>query len=294
MYEIKNDNNNDNKDNNNDNKDNNNDNKDNNNDNNNIIVINEFNDNSNNFNKFLITNNNYIFDSYPSVKFIIFYDENYENNIINLVKNNNEKDYIKKNKDLISIEKDILNQYFNNKNTLYLNDQIYYRNTLLLSILNVFLFNNEEWDTIKETMIDKILFQEIKEYKNIIINNIICDFNNKYLYFSDKDKEKELFSSSSFEDDENNYDLMENIYKQIYTHFKNEMHFIKTSLLNYNSLINDHMKLTYNESNSLKNDEDIGNYLKNSIMALIKSEEEEYLINKKKFMKLLLINQKVK
>ena len=174
-----------------------------------------------------------------------------------------------------------MSQYFNNKKTLYLNDQIYYRNTILLSTINIFLFNNEEWDKTKESIIDKLLFKEIKGNKSTIINNIICDFNNKYLYYIDKDKEKELFSSSSsFVYDENIYDLMENVYKQIYTHFKNEMHFIKTSLLNYNSLINDHMKLTFDDNNSSKKDEDVGDYLKKSILSLIKSEEEQYLLER--------------
>ena len=76
--------------------------------------------------------------------------------------------------------------------------------------------------------------------------------------------------------------MLENISKQTYTHFKNEMNFIKTSLLNFNSLINDHMKLTYNENNPLKDNEDIADYLRNSIFSLIQSEEEEYLQKREK------------
>ena len=124
------------------------------------------------------------------------------------------------------------------------------------------------------------------------MNNIICNFNNKLLYYSDKEKEKDLFSSNISTDDENNYNLIENIYKQTYTHFKNEMNYIKTSLLNYNSLINDHMKITYNENNPLKNNEDIADYLRNSIFTLIQSEEEDYLQERQKIYENFVINSK--
>ena len=93
-------------------------------------------------------------------------------------------------------------------------------------------------------------------------------------------------------DDENNFNLMDNIYKQTYTHFKNEMNFIKTSLLNFNSLINDHMKITFNENNPLNNNEDIADYLRNSISSLVKSEEENYLVERKKIYEEFLSDSK--
>lgn len=258
----------------------------------NVINMKDENDNNENKDRMLITCKDYKFDLYPSVQFNFYYDENYDDNVIPLINDNIDNDYIKKNEKIIAIEKDILNQYFNNKNTLYLNDQIYYRNTLLLSVINIFLYDNEEWEKNKESIIDKISIKRIKDYKNIIINNIICNFNNKLLYYSDKEKEKDLFNSNTSTDDENNYNLIENIYKQTYTHFKNEMNYIKTSLLNYNSLINDHMKITYNENNPLKNNEDIGDYLRNSIITLIKSEEEEYLQERQKIYENFIINSK--
>ena len=245
-------------------------------------------------NKIFITSSNFIFNSYPSIQFNLYFEEDiHENNItISLIKENLEKDYKEKNEKILLIEKNILQEYFNNKNTLYLNDQIYYRNTLLLSTINIILFNEEEWEKNKEIVIDKLKVKEIKGNKDIIINNLIYNFNIKSLYYSDKEKERDLFNSNTSMDDENNFNLMDNIYKQTYTHFKNEMNFIKTSLLNFNSLINDHMKITFNENNPLNNNEDIADYLRNSISSLIKSEEENYLVERKKMYEEFLSNSK--
>ena len=245
-------------------------------------------------NKILITSSNFIFNSYPSIQFNLYFDEDVnENNItISLIKENLEKDYKEKNEKILLIEKNILQEYFNNKNTLYLNDQIYYRNTLLLSTINIILFNEEEWEKNKEIVIDKLNIKEIKGNKDIIINNMIYNFNIKSLYYSDKEKERDLFNSNTSMDDENNFNLMDNIYKQTYTHFKNEMNFIKTSLLNFNSLINDHMKITFNENNPLNNNEDIADYLRNSISSLVKSEEENYLVERKKIYEEFLSDSK--
>ena len=244
-------------------------------------------------NKILITNSNYIFDSYPSIQFNFYFEDDIYENRIDLIRQKLEKDYKEKNEKLNSVEKNILNEYFNNKNTLYLNDQIYYRNKLLLSIMNIFLYDEEEWEKNKEIIFDKINLKEIKGNKDIIINNIICNIKTKSLYSSNKEKERGLFNSNTSMDDENCFNLTDNIYKQTYTHFKNEMNFIKTSLLNFNSLINDHMKITFNENNPLNNNnEDIGDYLRNSISSLIKSEEENYLEERTKMYEDFINNSK--
>ena len=244
-------------------------------------------------NKILITNSNYIFDSYPSIQFNFYFEDNIYENRIDLIRQNLEKDYKEKNEKLNSVEKNILNEYFNNRNTLYLNDQIYYRNKLLLSTMNIFLYDEEEWEKNKEIIFDKINLKEIKGNKDIIINNIICNIKTKSLYSSNKEKERDLFNSNTSMDDENCFNLTDNIYKQTYTHFKNEMNFIKTSLLNFNSLINDHMKITFNENNPLNNNnEDIGDYLRNSISSLIKSEEENYLEERTKMYEDFINNSK--
>ena len=244
-------------------------------------------------NKILITNSNYIFDSYPSIQFNFYFEDDIYENRIDLIRQKLEKDYKEKNEKLNSIEKNILNEYFNNKNTLYLNDQIYYRNKLLLSTMNIILYDEEEWEKNKETIFDKINLKEIKGNKDIIINNIICNIKTKSLYSSNKEKERDLFNSNTSMDDENCFNLTDNIYKQTYTHFKNEMNFIKTSLLNFNSLINDHMKITFNENNPLNNNnEDIGDYLRNSISSLIKSEEENYLEERTKMYEDFINNSK--
>ena len=226
----------------------------------------------------LITTKDFIFNSYPSIKFI-FYSSDSES--INLLKENLEKNYKEENEKIKSIEKDILNKYFNNKNTLYINDQIYYRSSSLFSTMNIILYDDEEWEKNKETILDKIKIKAVKGYKDIIINNIIYNINKNIMYYSDKDKEGDLFSSNSSYDGDHDSNLIDIIHQFTYTHFKNEMNFIKTCLLNFNSLINDHMKITYNVTN-IDNNNDIGDFLKNNIMPLIEKEEETYVSERQK------------
>ena len=226
----------------------------------------------------LITTKDFIFNSYPSIKFI-FYSSDSES--INLLKENLEKNYKEKNEKIKSIEKDILNKYFNNKNTLYINDQIYYRSSSLFSTMNIILYDDEDWEKNKETILDKIKINAVKGYKDIIINNIIYNINKNIMYYSDKDKEGDLFSSNSSYDGDHDSNLIDIIHQFTYTHFKNEMNFIKTCLLNFNSLINDHMKITYNVTN-IDNNNDIGDFLKNNIMPLIEKEEETYVSERQK------------
>ena len=225
----------------------------------------------------LITPTDYKFNAYPSIIFKFYFSENYEKDIIPLMNKNLEKEYIEKNENLKLFEKDILNKYFNNKNTLYLNEQIYHRTTSILSTLNIFLYNNDEWEKKKTSIIDKIKYKKDEKFKDILINNIICNFNEKKLYYIDKEKEKDLFNSNTSYDDENNYILNDNIFKIIYNHFKNEMNFAKTYLINYNSLINDHLKISINKTEPLKSNEDIVNFLKNNLQSSIKTEEENYI-----------------
>ena len=225
----------------------------------------------------LITTTNYKFNSYPSVIFNFFIGENYDIDIIPLINDNLEKEYKKKNNNLILLEQDILNQYFNNKDTLYLNDRICHRVTSILTTLNIFFFNDEEWEQTKDSLLEKIKIKKEEKYKEILINNIICNNIKNKLYFIDKEKEKDLFSSNTSYEDENNYNIIENIHKLIFTHFKIEMNFGKTFLLNFNSLINDHMKITFTKSDPLIPNENIIFNLKNNISALIKDLEDDYI-----------------
>ena len=213
----------------------------------------------------LITPNDFKFNIYPSIIFKFYIDENIEKDIIPIINKNLEKEYIEKNENLKLFEKDILNKYFNNKNTLYLNEQIYHRTTSILSALNIFLYNKDEWEKSKESIINNIKYKNDEKLKDILINNIICNFNENKLYYIDKEKEKDLFNSNTSYDDENNYNLNDNIYKIIYNHFKNEMNFAKTYLINYNSLINDHLKITFNKTDPLKSNDDIIKFFKNNI-----------------------------
>jgi hypothetical protein len=224
----------------------------------------------------LITPNDFKFNIYPSIIFKFYIDENIEKDIIPIINKNLEKEYIEKNENLKLFEKDILNQYFNNKNTLYLNEQIYHRTTSILSALNIFLYNKDEWEKNKESIINNIKYKNDEKLKDILINNIICNFNENKLYYIDKEKEKDLFNSNTSYDDENNYNLNDNIYKIIYNHFKNEMNFAKTYLINYNSLINDHLKITFNKTDPLKSNDDIINFFKNNIKSSIETEVENY------------------
>ena len=224
----------------------------------------------------LITPNDFKFNIYPSIIFKFYIGENIEKDIIPIINKNLEKEYVEKNENLKLFEKDILNKYFNNKNTLYLNEQIYHRTTSILSALNIFLYNKDECEKNKESIINNIKYKKDEKLKDILINNIICNFNENKLYYIDKEKEKDLFNSNTSYDDENNYNLNDNIYKIIYNHFKNEMNFAKTYLINYNSLINDHLKITFNKTDPLKSNDDIINFFKNNIKSSIETEVENY------------------
>lgn len=229
----------------------------------------------------LITTKDFIFNSYPSIKFIFYSSNEDEDECINSVKENLEKNYKEENGKIKSIEKEILNKYFNNKKTLYINDQIYYRSSSLYSTMNIILYEDEEWEKNKESFIGKIKVNNVKGYKDIIINDIIYNINKNVLYYSDEDKENDLFSSNSSYDGEIDSNLIDIIHRFTYTHFKNEMNFIKTCLLNFNSLINDHMKITYNVTH-IDNNNDIGEFLKNNIIPLIEKEEESYVSGRQK------------
>lgn len=231
----------------------------------------------------LITTKDFMFNSYPSIKFIFYSgdEDEDEDKCINSVKENLEKNYKEENEKMKSIEKEVLNKYFNNKKTLYINDQIYYRSSSLYSTMNIILYDDEEWEKNKKSFIGKIKVNDVKGYKDIIINDIIYNVNKNILYYSDEDKENDLFSSSSSYDGENDSNLIDIIHRFTYTHFKNEMNFIKTCLLNFNSLINDHMKITYNVTH-LDNSNDIGEFLKNNIIPLIEKEEESYVSGRQK------------
>ena len=229
----------------------------------------------------LITTKDFMFNSYPSIKFIFYSSNEDEDKCINSVKENLEKNYKEENEKMKSIEKEVLNKYFNNKKTLYINDQIYYRSSSLYSTMNIILYDDEEWEKNKKSFIGKIKVNDVKGYKDIIINDIIYNANKNVLYYSDEDKENDLFSSSSSYDGENDSNLIDIIHRFTYTHFKNEMNFIKTCLLNFNSLINDHMKITYNVTH-LDNNNDIGEFLKNNIIPLIEKEEESYISERQK------------
>ena len=241
----------------------------------------DFINNENNNNEYLITSGEYKFNSYPSLLFQIFTGENYETDIIPMINKDLNKDYLEKNKNFILFQKGILTKYFNDKNTLYLNEQIYHRATSLLSTLNIFLYNESEWEQNKTSLIEKIKVKEEEKYKDILINNIIYNIDKNILYYIDQKKEKDLFNSNTIHDEENNFNLLENIYKITYTHFKTEMNYVKTYLLNYNSLINDHMKITHTEDAQIIKNEEMAENFKNNIVSLIKTEEEEYFKERK-------------
>ena len=240
----------------------------------------DFINNENNNNEYLITSE-YKFNSYPSLLFQIFTGENYETDIIPMINKDLNKDYLEKNKNFILFQKGILTKYFNDKNTLYLNEQIYHRATSLLSTLNIFLYNESEWEQNKTSLIEQIKVKEEEKYKDILINNIIYNIDKNILYYIDKKKKKDLFNSNTIHDEENNFNLLEHIYKITYTHFKTEMNYVKTYLLNYNSLINDHMKITHTEDAQIIKNEEMAENFKNNIVSLIKTEEEEYFKERK-------------
>ena len=126
-----------------------------------------------NDNDILITTTDYKFNSYPSIIFKFYTGENYKTDIIPLINQNLEQESSKQNENLILFEKNILNKYFNNKNSLYLTEQIYHRKTSIFTTLNVFLFNEEEWKQDNNSIINDINIKKEEKYKDVLINNII-------------------------------------------------------------------------------------------------------------------------
>ena len=113
----------------------------------------------------LITTKDFMFNSYPSIKFIFYSSNEDEDECINSVKENLEKNYKEENEKMKSIEKEVLNKYFNNKKTLYINDQIYYRSSSLYSTMNIILYDDEEWEKNKKSFIGKIKVNDVKDIK---------------------------------------------------------------------------------------------------------------------------------
>ena len=226
---------------------------------------------------YIITKSYFNFNAYPSVKFIFHCKSN---NSLGSIKNLLYEDYVSLNELLASHEKKILEKYFENNSNLYLNDQLSNRKTTLLNTINLFIIDKEKYSSDDNNKINEILPEEVIGYKNIIFNNLIFDvISNTLLH----DNNNNYDSNEIHGDDVNNdFDIYEEIYTILHTHFKTEMKYLKASLMNFNSLINDHMKLTYDEKIICSKGKDIGNYLKNGIKKLVECEIEDFKTEKEK------------
>ena len=226
---------------------------------------------------YIITKSYFNFSAYPSVKFI-FNKKN--NNSVDPIKNSLLEDYITSNELLSSYEKSILEEYFENNPNLYLNDQFCNRENILLYIINLFLIDKENYLSDGNNIINEILPEEVIGYKDIIFNNIIFDINNNILLYDENNN----FDNNEIQEEDinNNFDIFEEIYKALRTHYKTEMKYLKNNLMNFNSLINDHMKLTFDEKIICSKNKDIINYLKKGINKLVECEIEDYKTEKQK------------
>ena len=237
---------------------------------------------------YIITKSYFNFTAYPSVKFIF---HNINNNSVDCIKDQLYDNYISLNELLISYEKVISEEYFENNSNLYLNDQLSNRQNILLNIINLFLFDKENYSNDDNNIIKEILPEEILGYKNIILNNLFFDIINNILLH----EVNYNFYNNEIQNDDNinnNFDIFEEIYMTLFTHFKTEMNFLKNSIMNFNSLINDHMKLTIDNKIISSKDKDITNYIKNSINKLIECEIEDYKTEKQKNLTTFLTNSK--
>ena len=237
---------------------------------------------------YIITKSYFNFTAYPSVKFIF---HNINNNSADCIKDQLYDNYISLNELLISYEKVISEEYFENNSNLYLNDQLSNRQNILLNIINLFLFDKENYSNDDNNIKKEILPEEILGYKNIILNNLFFDIINNILLHEDNNN----FNNNEIQNDDNinnNFDIFEEIYMTLFTHFKTEMNFLKNSIMNFNSLINDHMKLTIDNKIISSKDKDITNYIKNSINKLIECEIEDYKTEKQKNLTTFLTNSK--
>ena len=190
-----------------------------------------------------------------------FKEDDYKK-IENYIDSKNELD----NKELLNLIDKINANYFKNKKIYldsYFTHYIEKRTSIIQRTINV-IFAKSNTEKAKNILASFIPEKNNEEFKDIILKNYII---------AEKIYTQEI--NDSYNVIPSNKNFIEIIYKRITKHIKSETKFFNSSLIHYNSLINDNISLS-TSSNFIINEEIKIEYYRNTFNNLVKSEIDLY------------------
>ena len=190
-----------------------------------------------------------------------FKEDDYKK-IENYIDSKNELD----NKELLNLIDKINANYFKNKKIYldsYFTHYIEKRTSIIQRTINV-IFAKSNTEKAKNILASFIPEKNNEEFKDIILKNYII---------AEKIYTQEI--NDSYNVIPSNKNFIEIIYKRITKHIKSETKFFNSSLIHYNSLINDNISLS-TSSNFIINEEIKIEYYRNTFNNLVKSEIDSY------------------
>ena len=190
-----------------------------------------------------------------------FKEDDYKK-IENYIDSKNELD----NKELLNLIDKINANYFKNKKIYldsYFTHYIEKRTSIIQRTINV-IFAKSNTEKAKNILASFIPEKNNEEFKDIILKNYII---------AEKIYTQEI--NDSYNVIPSNKNFIEIIYKRITKHIKSETKFFNSSLIHYNSLINDNISLS-TSSNFIINETIKIEYYRNSFNNLVKSEIDIY------------------
>ena len=190
-----------------------------------------------------------------------FKEDDYKK-IENYIDSKNELD----NKELLNLIDKINANYFKNKKIYldsYFTHYIEKRTSIIQRTINV-IFAKSNTEKAKNILASFIPEKNNEEFKDIILKNYII---------AEKIYTQEI--NDSYNVIPSNKNFIEIIYKRITKHIKSETKFFNSSLIHYNSLINDNISLS-TASNFIINEPIKIEYYRNTFNNLVKSEIDLY------------------
>ena len=170
------------------------------------------------------------------------------------------------NKELLKLIDETKNKYFKNKNIYfdsYFSHYIEQRKSIIQKTINI-IFAKSNSEKAKNIIASFIPEKSNEKYKDIILKNYII---------AEKIYPEEI--NDLYNVIQSNKNFIEIIYKRITKHIKSETKFFNSSLIHYNSLINDNISLS-TSSNFIINETIKIEYYRNSFNNLVKSEIDIY------------------
>ena len=170
------------------------------------------------------------------------------------------------NKELLNLVEEIKNKYFKKKNVYldsYFTHYIEQRKSIIQRTINI-IFAKSNTEKAKNIIASFIPEKNNEQYKDIILKNYII---------AEKIYPEEI--SDLYNVIPSNKNFIEIIYKRITKHIKSETKFFNSSLIHYNSLINDNISLS-TASYFIINEPIKIEYYRNTFNNLVKSEIDLY------------------